>query len=87
MQFLCFVSHNNAQRSAKVGFLALKHDQVKLCWLVVTQAFKHTAENDLSNMKIVEIDIDFRVPIVDLIDSVQRAEFVNEPNMHLDECE
>jgi hypothetical protein len=38
-------------------------------------------------MEIVEIDIDFRVPIVDLIDGVKRAEFVNEPNVPLDQCE
>ena len=38
-------------------------------------------------MVVVEVDIEFRVPIVDLIDSVRRVEFISEPNMRLDECQ
>ena len=59
IQFLTFVTHNNAQRSAKIGFLGLKDGYVRLCWLLMSQVFKYRNEDDLSNLKIVEIDIKF----------------------------
>ena len=37
-------------------------------------------------MKIVECDIEFKIPIIDIIDSTQRCEFINTTNKTLDDC-
>ena len=85
IQFLVFVTHNNAQRSAKIGFLGLKDGYVKLCWLVMTQVFKHRSENDLSNMKIIDVDIEFNLPLLDNYRDITRVEFVSQVGKRLDE--
>ena len=83
LQFLCFVSHNFSARSARIGFLAKKGKDIKLCWLVVKQTFKYQEENDLSNMELVEIDIKFKLPVLDSIGGVYCCEFVNLPGKSL----
>ena len=79
------MTHNNAQRSAKIGFLGLKDGFVRLCWLVVTQVFKHRSEDDLSNMKIIDIGIEFQIPLLSTYRDILRVEFVNSPGKRLDE--
>lgn len=68
-----------------IGFLARKQDEIKLCWLVASQTFKHRDDDDLSHFKIIEIDIKFNLPFLDRIDALKRIEFVNSPGKRVDE--
>ena len=49
------------------------------------QVFKHRSEEDRSNMKIIEIDIEFKIPILPKYRDIMRIEFVNTPGKLLDE--
>ena len=75
-QFICFVGHSFADREAKIGFLAMEEDYVKLCWLVCVQPFEKKKQNSYEDFSILSTIIDFRVPILNHIQSIRRAEFI-----------
>ena len=75
-QFICFVGHNFADREAKIGFLAMEEDYVKLCWLVCVQPFEKKKFNGYEDFRIESTIIDFRVPILHHIQSIRKVEFI-----------
>ena len=87
MQFICFVGHSFADREAKIGFLCLEGENIKLCWLICKQPFEKKLINDLIDFEIVEREIVFKLPILDDIDNIRRAEFFNAPGASIEECD
>ena len=51
-QVICFVGHNFADRTSKIGFLSLDHNEVSLCWIVVSEPFKKRAADYMHHLEI-----------------------------------
>ena len=67
-QFICFVGHNFSSREAKIGYLALEFNFVKLCWFICRQPFEKKLQSKFNDYEIKEVEIPMSAPILNDIE-------------------